>query len=495
MRELPHGPMLSKTALLHGAQCQKRLALDALHPELRDPLGLPARMRLHLGQVVGIEARHRYPGGSVGRVPESYSASVQRTQDLIAAGEKVIYEAAFEVEGVRVVADILSRRAAGWRLIEVKSTSEPKPEHLLDVAIQIYALRRSGLELESAALLHLNKDYIRHGALDYGALFAETSLSAEADELQREVGRIIGISRATLESGRVPDIPIGPYCHDPVDCDFVGHCWKGVPSPSVFDVYYIGRKAYDLYTQGVERIEDIPRGYPLDRRSIFHVVAHKAGEVIVKRDELRHFVAELAYPLYYMDFETFALPIPPFDGLRPYDKVPFQYSLHVQQAPGGPLEHSGYLAPAGVDPRRDFLERLLGETAGVGSIVVYSAPFEGGVLKSLAEWFPEHRFAIGGRIERFVDLIVPFRRRFYWHPGMGGSNSLKCVLPAFAPYLSYEDLEIGDGEEAMAAFLSLEEEGSPERAKALRQSLWDYCALDTMAMVRILDGLREAGGL
>jgi hypothetical protein len=485
---------LSKTALLHAAQCQKRLALEALHPEERDPLELPDRMRMRLGQLVGLEARKRYPGGSVGRVPDSYAASIQRTQDLIAGGAKVIYEAAFEAQGVRVVADILVRRQAGWRLIEVKSTSEPKPEHLLDVAIQIHTLRQSGLQPESAALLHLNKEYVRRGALDYEALFAETLLSAEVDELQREVERIIGISRATLESGSVPDIPIGPYCHDPVDCDFIGHCWQDVPSPSVFDVYYIGGKAYDLYAQGVERIEDIPRGYPLDRRSSFHVAAHKTGEVIVKGEELRHFLAELDYPLYYMDFETFAFPIPPFDGLRPYEKVPFQYSLHVQRAPGGRLEHSGYLAQAGDDPRRHFIAQLLEETAGAGSIVVYFAPFERGVLESLARWFPEYRVAIEGQLEKFIDLIVPFRQRLYWHPGMGGSNSLKRVLPIFAPDLSYEDLEIGDGEEAMAVFLSLEEEGDPDRVAALRQSLWKYCALDTLAMVRIVDGLRKAAG-
>lgn len=492
---LTEKPLLSKSALLHGAQCQKRLALEALHPELRDPLALPDQLRMRLGQVVGLEARNRYPGGSVGRVPDSYAVSIERTQDLIAAGEKVIYEAAFEAEGVRVVADILTRGQAGWRLIEAKSTTEPKPEHLLDVAVQIHTLRQSGLELEAAALLHLNKEYIRSGALDYEALFAETTLSAEVDELQREVGRIIGISQATLESSRVPEIPIGPYCHDPADCDFIGHCWRDVPSPSVFDVYYIGRKAYDLYAQGVERIEDIPRGYPLDRRSAFHVRAHRAGEVIARPAELRHFLAGLMYPLSYMDFETFALPIPPFHGLKPYEKVPFQYSLHVQWAPGGPLRHSGYLAPARVDPRERFLDQLLVETAGDGSIVVYHAPFERGVLETLAERFPERREAIQELIERMVDLIIPFRGRFYWHPAMGGSNSLKRVLPAFAPDLSYGDLEIGDGEEAMAVYFSLEEEGDPNRVDELRQSLWDYCALDTLAMVRIVDGLRDAARL
>jgi hypothetical protein len=486
--------LLSKSTLLRGAQCQKALALDALHPELRDPLAPPEQLRMRFGQEVGLAARERYPGGSVGRIPDSYAASLKRTQDLILAGARVIYEAAFEADGVRVVADILARGRVGWRVIEVKSTTEPKPEHLLDVAVQIHTLRQCGLELQGAGLLHLNKEYVRQGDLDYEALFAETSLSAEADELQGKAGRLIEISRATLQSERVPDIPIGPHCRDPADCDFIGYCWRNIPSPSVFDVYYIGKKAYDLYAQGVERIEDIPRGYPLNRRSAVHVEAHKAGELIVRPAELRSFLAGFKYPLYYMDFETFALPIPPFDGLKPYDKVPFQYSLHVQSDPGGPLQHSGYLASAGIDPRRDFLERLLEETEAGGSIVVYSLPFERGVMESLAERFSGRREAIRNRVERMVDLLVPFRQRSYWHPGMGGSNSLKQVLPVFAPELSYEDLEIGDGESAMAAFLSLEEEGDPRRTDELRQALWHYCELDTLAMVRIVDGLREAAG-
>lgn len=488
-------PILSKSTFLRSVQCQKSLALNAFHPDLRDPLELTAQFRMQQGSEVGMQARLRYPGGSVGRVPDSYTVSLERTNELIENGAPVIYEASFEADGVRIVADILVRSQNGWRLLEVKSTSAAKPEHRWDVAVQVYVLRKVGLEIEEAVLLHLNKDYVRRGELEYQTLFTETSLLTEVDDMQGQVEQIITLGQSTLASGLVPDIAIGPHCMDPTDCDFIGYCWKDVPEPSVFDVYYIGKKAHELYEQGIERIEDIPSDHSLDKRSIFHVEAHKAGETIIKTGQLQDFLSELRYPLYYLDFETFALPIPPFDELSPYGKIPFQYSLHIQHEPGGELTHSGFLAEAGEDPRQQFLDQLLEETVSEGSIVVYYLPFERGVLRSLAVSFPRKSAAIEDRIERMVDLIIPFKKRFYWHPQMGGSNSLKQVLPVFAPDLSYADMAVGDGEQAMAVFVSLVEESDPAQVEALRQALWEYCKLDTLAMKRILEGLREAAGI
>lgn len=491
----PSGPTLSKSTFLRGLQCQKSLALDALRPDLRDPLDLPTQFRMRMGQEVGMLARRCYPGGSVARIPDSFLISHQRTRDLIEGGETVIYEASLEAQGVRIVADVLVRGQRGWRLIEIKSATEARPEHAWDIAVQVYVARRAGLDLEDALLLHPNKEYVRRGELDYTALFSETPLSAEAEELQPEVERVIARSLDTLRSGEVPQVEIGPHCRDPVDCDFIGYCWGHLPDPSVFDVYYIGKRAHDLYARGIEHIEDIPADYPLDKRSAFHVQAHKAGETIVNPSELRRFVDGLIYPVYYLDFETFSVPVPPFDGLSPYTKVPFQYSLHIQEEPGGALAHSGFLAQADIDPRREFLDRLLDEIGTQGSILVYYLPFERGVLQALRESHPEYGQEIEGLIDRMVDLLDPFRQRAYWHPMMGGSNSLKQVLPVFAPDLSYQEMDITNGEEAMAIYLGYGAEDVLPGEGQRRQALWEYCKLDTLAMVRILEGLRGAAGM
>jgi hypothetical protein len=486
---------LTKSTFLRGLQCQKSLALSARHPELRMPPTTPAQFRMRQGQLVGMLARRRYPGGEIGRLPGAFQVSLERTQALIDSGNPVIYEAAFEAAGVRVVADILAQGQNGWRLIEVKSTTRAKPEHLWDVAVQVYVLRAAGMELEDACLLHLDTGYVRKGLLDVQALFAETPFMGELETLQTQVEQAIAECQATLASGEVPQVPIGRHCTEPVDCDFMDHCWQDVPSPSVFDVYFIGKKAYALYDQGIELIEDIPADHPLDKRSLFHIQAHKKGELIVKPDPIRTFLSGLSYPLHYLDFETLAVPIPPFDGVSPYTKVPFQYSLHVQDEPGGELRHSGYLAQAGEDPRRDFLGQLLEETSGEGSIVVYHQPFESSVLKSLASWLPANRGEIEQRLKRMADLLEPFRQRAYWHPGMGGSNSLKAVLPVFAQDLSYDEIAISDGESAMVEFWGLQDEDDLDRVQATRRALWEYCQLDTLAMVRILDGLRGLVGM
>jgi hypothetical protein len=338
----------------------------------------------------------------------------------------------------------------------------------------------------------MNKEYVRHGELNFEELFSETTLLSEVEGMQAEVETVIEGCQQTLSSGLVPQVAIGVHCTDPVDCDFIGYCWKDVPDPSVFDVYYIGKKAHELYAQGIERIEDIPEGHPLDKRSIFHIEAHKAGETVIKPGQIRDFLLSLNYPLFFMDFETFALPIPPFNLLSPYEKVPFQYSLHIQSEPGGQLYHHGFLAEAGIDPRREFLERMLEDTQGEGAIIVYYLPFERGVLRSLAEKFPEYTQSIEQRIERLVDLLEPFKQRAFWHPDMGGSNSLKQVLPVFAPELSYDAMQVTNGDQAMAVFVGLYEEQDAKAIEQQRNALWEYCELDTLAMVRILEGLRSS---
>jgi len=455
--------VLTKSTFLRGLRCGKSLMLNALHDELSGPLDADSLMRMGQGQEVGMLARKRYPGGQIGRIPGQ----------------------------IFILVDILVKGNAGWQLIEVKSTTKADKDHLWDVAVQAFVLRGTGLALQDASLLHMNREYFRQGELDLQMLFSEAPLLDQVLDIEAEVTQSVTGSKSLLALGEVPERDIGVHCVKPNTCDFKEHCWQHLPSPSVFDVYYIGKKAFNLYGEGITRIEDIPEDFSLDRRSHFHIGAHKAGETIIEREKLLTYIDSLEYPLYYLDFETIALPIPAWDGLRPYNQVPFQYSLHVQNEPGGEAVHSGYLARAGVDPRREFLESLLPETEGTGSIVVYYKSFERGVLASLGEQFPEYRTAIDQRIERLVDLRDPFSKRLFFVPAMGGSTSLKAVLPALVPDLSYDVLEVQNGTQAMAVFLALADQGDSDVREARRIELWEYCKLDTWAMVRILDVLRE----
>lgn len=464
--------------------------LDRLQPELRDPLDLQSQMRMRLGQEVGQVVRGRFPGGKVGRVPGNPERSLQRTQTLIDEGVDVLYEATFQYDGVLIQADLLLKGDAGWRLYEVKSGSGVENHHLWDLAVQVYVVRGTGLIMEDASLIHVNSEYIRQGELDLGALFTEAPLMTDIDMLEDEVRRIITVSKDLLASGEIPERDIGPYCEDPDTCDFKGHCWAHLPSPSVFDVYrLVKKKKFALYYEGIMGIEDIPPEYPLPDSSRFHVEAQRMDRPIIDRYALMTFIEKLEYPLFFVDFETFSLPIPPYDGVRPYNQVPFQFSLHVRHKPAGDLEHQAYLAQPGIDPRPEFLTKLLEMTAGPGDLLVYNASFERGVLASLVHQFPEHQAAIESRISRLVDLLEPFRERMYYKSEMGSSYSLKSVLPALVPELTYDTLTVQDGTQAMEVFLNLSELEEPEQIEAQRQALQDYCELDTLAMVRILDAL------
>jgi hypothetical protein len=466
--------------------------LDALHPELRDPLDAQARLRMRLGQEVGMLARKRYPGGEIGRIPGAIGPSLERTRDLIADGISILYEPAFQYDGVFILVDILVRGQSGWRLHEVKSTSQVKDHHLWDMAVQLYVLRGAGIEVEDAVLLHMNSNYVRQGGLDLEALFTEEPLLPQVEQLQAEVEASITHSINYLRSGEVPEVDIGPYCKDPEDCDYIGHCWAHLPEPSIFNFYRLTtKKKFELYQAGITRIEEIPISFNMSSSSTIHAEAYKAGETILRPDELKAFLDALRYPLFFLDFETFGVPIPPFDGISPYTNVPFQYSLHVQETPGGPARHSGYLADAGKDPRQAFLDQLLGETEGAGDIIVYNASFERNVLKGLAKQLPEYATPILERIDRLVDLMDPFRQRLYWTPAMGGSVSLKSVLPALVSELSYTLLEVQDGIQAMQVYLGLADLEESGAADDQRQALWEYCKLDTLAMVRILEALIE----
>jgi hypothetical protein len=464
--------ILSKSTFLRGAQCQKSLFLNHNHRELRDQLDESVQHRMALGLQVGELARDLFPGGELARIETPFAAKValDRTRALIETGTPVIYEAAVQYNGVLTLLDILLRTDSGWKIYEVKSTTDVKDEHHLDVALQYFVLNGLGMPVEDIYLLHLNRDYVRQGGLNLTSLFTPVSLLEQVQAIQSEIAAMIEISKTTLKRDTVPEIDIGRYCKNPVDCDFIGHCWSHVPEVSVFKVHFLGKKAFDLYAQDVLLIDDIPEDYPLSKRPRFHVEAHKSGETIVDHQAIREFLDGLVYPLHFLDFETFMLPIPPFDGTRPYMQIPYQYSLHIHDKPGGELRHNSFLAEAGADPRLEFTERLLEGTHQSGTIIVYNLGFERARLTDLVQGFPQFADQLLNRIERLVDLMVPFQKRHIYMPDMHGSYSIKAVLPALVQDLSYSGMPIADGTQAMVAYLSLAEEPDPARVESIHDA-------------------------
>ena len=485
---------LSKSSYLRGLQCHKSLYLYQFHRDLQDPPDSKQEAIFSTGHQVGELARDLFPGGvlAVDGHPSRVRQSLARTKKLIAEGEDVLYEPAFQHNGVLAYVDILVRKADVWRAYEAKSSGSVKDVNYLDAAIQYYILNGMGLELADISIVHLNTSYVRQGDLDLEQLFVIVSVLPEVQALQSEITGQLKDMRKVLAGDHVPEIDIGPQCSNPYDCEFMGHCWAHVPELSVFNVAWLRQEnKFDLYRRGILRIEDIPDDFKMTARSSFHVENHKKGKEVIDRQAIREFIDGLRYPLYFLDFETYNPAIPPFDGIKPYGKIPFQYSLHRKDSPEADATHNGFLAEVGADPREALVHPLLKEIREPGDIIVYNQSFEKTVIMQLAQQLPNEARELEALLPRVRDMMAPFQKRHYYHPQMNGKYSIKSVLPVLVPDLSYDGLNIADGELAMQAFAELQDIEDPDRVSDTRSDLWEYCKLDTFGMVRIFEELES----
>src|SRR5208283_1994248 len=290
---------------------------------------------------------------------------------------------------------------------------------------------------------------------------------------------------------KCPEIQIGKQCDSPYTCPLHENCWSFLPPQNVLELYYDTKgRGWDLLKRGVLRIADIPENYPLsDKQEIQRAVAI-SGRPHIKRTQIEAFLKNLQHPLHFLDFETFSTAIPMFDGTRPYEQIPFQFSLHIVRKAGAKPEHRKFLAEGRNDPRSEFMRQLKSAVEPHGSIVVFNAPFEKGLMKKCADALPEYASWVAAVNRRVVDLLIPFRGFNFYHPNQSGSASLKQVLPALTGK-GYEHLAIKEGETAGREFLRVTfGDVSESERKRVRRALEKYCGMDTEGMLWILDALR-----
>ncbi|MCK4816979.1 DUF2779 domain-containing protein, partial [bacterium] len=288
------------------------------------------------------------------------------------------------------------------------------------------------------------------------------------------------------------DVDIGSHCLEPYECALKGQCWSFLPDNDVFHLYWLGkRKKFELLEEGIKSIGEIPDSYELSEKQIIQKDCIQNNCAYIDKDGIKDFLKTLQYPLYYLDFETFSPAIPLFDGMKPYQRISFQFSLHIVRSEGAQAEHHSFLAEGQGDPRLTFLSELKKVIGTQGSVVTYNAVFEKGVLNELESAFPENGVWIHNCVDRVKDLLDPFKSFCYYHPDQNGSASLKCVLPAVTGK-GYEDMNISNGSDASRIFEQrLFKNVSGEDMGQVRKDLEDYCCLDTQAMIDIADKLKE----
>lgn len=481
---------LSKSNYLKGMQCMKSLFLNIYHPELRDEISEEQQAIFDKGHLVGRTAQELFPEGidaSEGKHIE-VKRSLEYTKELIGKGTDVIYEAAFEYDGVLCYMDILVKENGKWKAYEVKGSTGLKDYYLHDASLQYYVINNTGLKLDDIFLAHLNNKYVRKEKLEVKELFTVESVKDRVIAMQNSVKENIVMFKNLLAQKNIPNIDIGDYCSNPYNCNFIGHCWKHIPENSVFNISKLRRKKkFDLYKKGILNFNDIPKNYPLNNFQRIQVNSELNSNIYRDQKRLDQFKKNLKYPLYFMDFETMQPDIPLFNDSRPYQQIPFQYSLHILEKPGATLQHFEFLGKPPKDARTDFIITLLDNIGKTGSILVYNKAFEIRILNEIARDFPEYKIQIEKIFNRIVDLMEPFRDKYIYMPEMKGSYSIKHVLPAMVPGFSYSTLDIQNGSIASNTFESMYYDVDKYSINEKRKQLFEYCKMDTLAMVKILE--------
>ncbi len=485
---------LSKSKLLAFRQCPKRLWLEIHHPELRAD-SAATQVSFDVGHRVGEIARVLYDPKGKGVIidpqAEGFESAFSRSLALLESAQP-IFEAGFRAEGALAFADVMLPTKKGgkraWRMIEVKSSTSVKDYHRDDAAVQFFIARAAGVPLVSIALAHIDSKWVYPGDDDYQGLLVENDLTDEVYGRGNEVQEWISEAQSIARKRSAPKIGTGKHCGDPYECGFLGHCQSEEPQTEYPIQWLPGRLSNSLQAHinagGLTEINDIPDDLlNLLQQRVKAVTL--SGRIYFDQAGAAQMLAPHKLPAYFMDFETIQFAVPIWKGTRPYQQIPFQFSVH-RLSRTGKIEHAEFLNLSGNDPSKSFAEALIAACGERGPVFVYNAGFEIARINELAGRFPRLAKALLAINARVVDLL-PIAREHYYHPSQQGSWSIKKVLPAACPDLRYEDLDgVQDGGMAMDAFLeALAPLTLANRKAEIEKQLLAYCALDTYAMVRL----------
>lgn len=495
---------LSKSKYCNLWQCPKIAWLRKFKPDVAT-VDKTAQERFKAGNMVGDLAM-----GLFGEFVEvtAYNneeldlpGMISKTAIEMEKGTENICEASFSYNGLYCAVDILKKDVDGWAVYEVKSSTkrmkddgtytDDKEVYIADISYQKYVLEHCGVKVTGTYLVCLNKDYIFDGTLDLSKLFIISDVSDEVSCEIKNIEANLAIAEKVLTSDKEPDIDLGTYCKKPYQCAFWNYCSRHLPEQSVFDIYRLNfAKKIEYYRNGWITYRDLLDNAQIknDKQLRQMEFALEDKGTYVNKTEIAAFLQSLSYPLYFLDFETTQPVIPEYVGTKPYAQIPFQYSLHYIEHEGGEIKHKEFLAESGTDPRRAIAERLCEDIPMNVCVTAYYKAFECTRIKELAEIYPDLAEHLTNIRNNIVDLLVPFQSGWYYNRAMGGSFSIKSVLPAIFPddpSLNYHNLEgVHNGGEAMTIFPKIQHM-SPEDQKTARHNLLKYCELDTYAMVKV----------
>lgn len=485
---------LSKSKLLAYRQCHRRFWLEIHHPELADN-SAATEMAFKTGNEVGELARKLYDPHAkailIGSKEDGLEAAFTRTTEALSEPSP-IFEAGFSGGGALAFADVMLpvRRAEklAWRMVEVKSSTGVKDYYRDDVAVQAFVAKAAGIRLEKISIAHINREFVYEGNCDYHGILVEKDLTNEAFKRAGEVKKWVAEAHALASKPDEPSMQTGRHCSDPFECGFLTYC-RGREPQAEHPASLLPRvqakalKALIEDNRGIE-LKDIPDDL-LNERQI-RVKSHTLSDsTFFDAEGASSDLSSHRLPAFFLDFETIQFAVPIWKGTRPYQQIPFQFSIHLL-SDNQAIEHLSFLDLSGEDPSKPFAESLIEKCGSKGPVFVYNAGFETARIKELAERFPRLRKPLLAINDRVVDLLKVAQQRYY-HPSQQGSWSIKKVLPAIASDLRYDNLKgVQDGGMAMEAYAeALASSTTSDRKQEIHDQLHAYCRLDTYAMVRI----------
>ena len=487
---------LSKSLYIRGLQCEKSLWLKKKKPEVLQAPDDGAQAVFDTGTSVGELACELFNGGERIEYTGDFSSQMAKTKEFIEHGIKIIYEATFCFDGILVMVDILRIYEDGLIINEVKSSTSVKEVYIDDASIQYYVISSLGYKVSAINIIHIDNSYVRGEKRELDKFFHTEDVTEQVKQKQADIPQILSKFDEILSKDVEPEIDIGVQCSNPYPCDAWEYCWRkqrGIPEYSIFDISRLrSDKKFELYKSGVVKFEDIKKLDKFNASQQIQIRSELSGEQIIDKEAIKEFLETLNYPLYHLDFETFQQAVPEFIGLSPYEQIPFQFSIHKDDGKGN-LEHFEFLAEVGADPRYELALNLIKFIPQDACVLAYNMSFEKRVIRRLAVNYPQISNELMAIHDNIKDLMAPFASKSYYQPKMQGSYSIKYVLPALVPEFesAYKDLNlIHHGGEAMQAYKAMAYMPVKER-EAYKKALLAYCKLDTLAMVKVLEKLRE----
>jgi hypothetical protein len=475
---------LTKSRYMKGVQCPKYLWLDVHDPDKASPPSETQKNQFQQGTEVGILGRTYFPGGVLVSGLGNQKCQ-EKTASLIAQGVECLFEATFKWEEIVVKADVLRKIGANvWEIIEIKSSTKVKDEHLEDLAIQWYVIQMNGIALGKASVMHLNSQDCFYP--DLSNLFTQVDVTALVQPIVAQMPERLQQFQEWLSQPTELDHPIGDHCTQPYPCSFKAYCWQKVPEISIFQIPRLDKKKREaLIAKKIFHLEHLSPDFisTLSANQQLFLDRYLKQEIYINHTAIRELLEQLVYPLHFFDFEAANPAIPRFHGMRPFQRIPFQFSCHILTEEGE-LSHCEYLHTDREDPRPPLVEALVQAIGHEGSVIVYNQGYEKSVLRELAEFMPQFAPQLHSIVDRLWDQMVIFQHH-YQHPDFLGSTSLKKILPVLIPHLSYQELAIHQGDMAKNRWESAIYSDDLVTQAQTWQELRAYCHQDTLAMVEL----------